>query len=188
MGFGIILVGILFLLGVEAGFGVIGYLLIAYGCVKLSRIHDDFLLCGILSLLNLPYTLVSGLTMFGVFPEGNVVCNCLNVAHYVFSAAMFWIFCIRIRKIARLGEDEKLASAALRNGLMAVMYFLWIFAALLIPAIRNTTVLGILTLFKYAIILLGVMFLLSCGAKITTPSQMEKELRQENKPAKTKKK
>ena len=101
--------------------------------------------------------------------------GCLNVAHFVFSAAMFWYFCIRIREIAREGDDPKLASAAMRNGLMAVTYYLWTFAVLIIPYIRNTVIVGIVALFKYVLIACGIMFLLSCGAKITTREQMAKE-------------
>ena len=175
MGFGLVLLGLAFLIGVEAGFGVIGYTLIFIGCRKLSRIHDDFTVCGILALLNLPYSVASALTLFGVLKQGNLLTGCLNVAHFVFSAAMFWYFCIRIREIAREGEDPKLASAAMRNGLMAVTYYLWTFAVLIIPYIRNTVIVGIVALFKYILIACGIMFLLSCGAKITTREQMAKE-------------
>ncbi len=177
MGFGLILVGLALLVGVEAGFGVIGYILIFVGCRKLSRIHDDFNICAILALLNVPYSLASALTLFKVLPQGNVVVNGLNVMHFVFSAAMFWYFCMRIRSIALSGDDEKLASSALRNGLMSVMYYFWTFLVLILPFIRNTVMVGILALFKYLLIVCGILFLLSCGAKITTPSQMAKENR-----------
>ncbi len=177
MGFGLILVGLALLVGVEAGFGVIGYILIFVGCRKLSRIHDDFNICAILALLNVPYSLASALTLFKVLPQGNIVVNSLNVMHFVFSAAMFWYFCMRIRSIALSGDDEKLASSALRNGLMSVMYYFWTFLVLILPFIRNTVMVGILALFKYLLIVCGILFLLSCGAKITTPSQMAKENR-----------
>lgn len=175
MGFGLVLLGLAFLIGVEAGFGVIGYTLIFIGCRKLSRIHDDFSVCGILALFNLPYSVASALTLFGVLKQGNLLVGCLNVAHFVFSAAMFWYFCIRIREIAKEGDDPKLASAAMRNGLMAVTYYLWTFAVLIIPYIRNTVIVGMVALFKYVLIACGIMFLLSCGAKITTREQMAKE-------------
>lgn len=177
MGFGLILVGLALLVGVEAGFGVIGYILIFVGCRKLSRIHDDFNICAILALLNVPYSLASALTLFKVLPQGNIVVNSLNVMHFVFSAAMFWYFCMRIRSIALSGDDEKLASSALRNGLMSVMYYFWTFLVLILPFIRNTVMVGIIALFKYLLIVCGILFLLSCGAKITTPSQMAKENR-----------
>ncbi len=177
MGFGLVLVGLALLIGVEAGFGVVGYLLIFAGCRKLSRIHDDFTVCGILALLNIPYSAVSALTLFKVLPDGNLITGCFNVTHFIFSAAMFWIFCMRIRAIALEGEDQKLASSALRNGLMAVMYYVWTVAVLLLPFIRNTVMVGILALFKYILIACGILFLLSCGAKITTPSQMAEEER-----------
>lgn len=178
MGFGLILVGIALLIGVEAGFGVMGYLLIFAGCRRLSRIHDDFNICAVLALLNVPYSFVSALTLFKVLPQGNIVVNCLNVMHFVFSAAMFWYFCVRIRAVALSGEDEKLASSALRNALMSVMYYLWTFLVLILPFMRNTVMIGILALFKYLLIACGILFLLSCGAKITTPSQMAKENRE----------
>ncbi len=181
MGFGLILVGLALLVGVEAGFGVIGYILIFVGCRKLSRIHDDFNICAILALLNVPYSLASALTLFKVLPQGNIVVNSLNVMHFVFSAAMFWYFCMRIRSIALSGDDEKLASSALRNGLMSVMYYFWTFLVLILPFIRNTVMVGILALFKYLLIVCGILFLLSCGAKITTPSQMAKENREKAK-------
>ncbi len=177
MGFGLILVGLALLVGVEAGFGVVGYILIFVGCRRLSRIHDDFNICAILALLNVPYSLASALTLFNVLPQGNVVVNSLNVMHFVFSAAMFWYFCMRIRYVALSGEDEKLASSALRNGLMSVMYYFWTFLVLVLPFIRNTVMVGIIALFKYLLIVCGILFLLSCGAKITTPSQMAKENR-----------
>ncbi len=177
MGFGLILVGLALLIGVEAGFGIVGYILIFAGCRKLSRIHDDFTVCGILALLNIPYSAVSALTLFKVLPEGNLITGCLNVTHYIFSAAMFWYFCMRIRAIAMEGDDHKLASSALRNGLMSVMYYLWTVAVLILPFIRNTVMVGILALFKYILIACGILFLLSCGAKITTPSQMAAEER-----------
>jgi hypothetical protein len=181
MGFGVILVGLALLIGVEAGFGVVGYLLIFAGCRKLSRIHDDFNVCACLALLNLPYSLVSGLTLFKILPQGNLAVNCLNVMHFVFSAAMIWYFCIRIRAIAISGDDEKLASSALRNALMSVMYYLWTFLVLVLPFMRNTVMVGILALFKYLLIACGILFLLSCGAKITTPSQIAKENRENSK-------
>lgn len=177
MGFGLILVGLALLIGVEAGFGVVGYLLIFAGCRKLSRIHDDFTVCGILALLNIPYSAASALTLFKILPDGNLISGCLNVTHFIFSAAMFWIFCMRIRAIALEGDDQKLASSALRNGLMSVMYYVWTVAVLLLPFIRNTVIVGILALFKYILIACGILFLLSCGAKITTPSQMAEEER-----------
>jgi hypothetical protein len=40
---------------------------------------------------------------------------------------------------------------------------------------------GILALFKYLLIACGILFLLSCGAKITTPSQIAKENRENSK-------
>ncbi len=179
MGFGIILCGLALLIGVEAGFGVIGYPLICYGCIKLSRVHDDFKICAVLALLNIPYSAASGLTIFGVLPANNIATNCLNVMHYVFSAFMFWYFCMRIRAIAKEGDDEKLASNAIFNGLMAVSYCVWTLAVLFIPFIQNTIIAGLLVLLKYVLIIMGIFFLLSCGAKITTPSQMAKELADE---------
>lgn len=175
MGFGITLLGLALLIGVEAGFGVVGYPLICYGCMKLSRVHDDFKICALLALFNIPYSAASGLTMFGILPENNTVTNCLNVMHYVFSAFMFWYFCMRVRAIAKEGEDEKLASNALFNGLMAVSYCVWTLAVLFIPFIQNTVIAGLLVLLKYVLIVMGIFFLLSCGAKITTPSQMAKD-------------
>ena len=179
MGFGIILCGLALLIGVEAGFGVIGYPLICYGCIKLSRVHDDFKICALLALLNIPYSAASGLTLFGVLPANNMVTNCLNVMHYVFSAFMFWYFCMRIRAIAKEGEDEKLTSSATFNGLMAISYCVWTLAVLFIPFIQNTIIAGLLVLLKYVLIIMGIFFLLSCGAKITTPSQMAREKAQE---------
>ncbi len=186
MGFGLILVGLAFLTGVEAGFGVVGYALICMGCMRLAVLHDDFKVCAYLSLLNIPYTLLSGLDMFGVY-KNQLLTGCLNVCHYVFSAVMFWYFCMRIRAISLSGDDEKLASSAIRNGLMAVLYYIWTFAVLLIPLIRTNVMVGVLTLFKYALIVLGILFLLSCGAKITTASQMQKEQREAVKPVSVKK-
>lgn len=174
-----VLFGLALLIGVEAGFGVIGYPLICYGCIKLSRVHDDFKICAVLALFNIPYSAASALTMFGVFPANNTVTNCLNVAHYVFSAFMFWYFCMRIRAIAKEGDDEKLASNATFNGLMAVSYCVWTLAVLFIPFIQNTIIAGLLVLLKYVLLVMGVFFLLSCGAKITTPAQMAREKAEE---------
>lgn len=175
MGFGIVLLGLALLIGVEAGFGVIGYPLICCGCIKLSRVHDDFKICAILALLNIPYSAASALTLFGVLPANNLLTNCLNVMHYVFSAFMFWYFCMRIRAIAKEGDDEKLASSATFYGLMSASYCLWTLAVVFIPVIQNTVIAGLLVLLKYVLLVLGIFFLLSCGAKITTPSQMAKE-------------
>ncbi len=177
MGFGLITIGLALLMGVEVGFGLVGYPLMFAGFRRLTRIDDDFLICGVLALLNIPYSAVCLLELLGVVGTDSVIAGCLTVANYVFSAVMYGLFFQKIRRIAIDGGSAPLERESTGCLLMFGLYYVFSLAAVFIPVIRSTLLVGVLTVFRYLLIAFGILLLLNCGAKITTAEVIEREMR-----------
>ena len=191
MGFGILLAGyfMTYLMSVSL-FGYLirfmGYGLMLYSFTKLKEYNKAFTLPLAASGVMLVITLADVYAKLGQFLYENLLINSFSlpagferVVGYIDDAfVLVFHACLlfAIRKIAKDTEDEKIAYATVRNFVFIAIYYV-IYAVTLLPIasieeFKKYFSLPVM-LFYFAWIILGVVLLISCYARICDESDVD---------------
>lgn len=193
MGFGILFFGycITYIMALNP-YGVLfrlfGYVLVVLGCKKLGEYEPRFKRAGLLGVSLLVLTVVQVVSFaFDYAYENLLIANDLfptvidDVIFYVNLALVcsFHIFLLlAIRYIARDTESDKIQSAAVRNLFFVCMYYFMVLLAYVPSPIQEPYSKYLaLPLFMLNIVwlILNVILLFSCYAKICDESDVEME-------------
>lgn len=180
MGFGIAFLGYCFLILHQAGLGVVGVPLLAYGFFLASRLHRYFLGAAVSSVLMLPRSVIILLDLFlpvaGVdirLTEQHPMLNLITYLLFLVAwlSMIFW-HCTAVKRIANDNGADKLERQAERR--------LWISAAVILLAaalvvlqqfITEQVIVLITYLAVYLVLILQAFFTHTCFVLITSEKQ-----------------
>lgn len=195
MGFGIAFLGYCFLLLQDAGFGVIGAPLLAYGFFLASRLNRKFLNASISALFMLPRGVVNLLDLFLPFTGVDFRLSerfpALALMTYLlfFLAWLSVIFfqSLAVREIARDNAHAKLEKMAMNRLYVSAVFILLACAAVALkPVISDPRMDAVLLVMFYVILFVNLLWTHTCLVLITSESQYEADkefVREENRKA-----
>ena len=180
MGFGIAFLGYCFLFLHQAGLGVVGVPLLAYGFFLASRLHRYFLGAAVSAILMFPRSIVILLDIFLPFTGSDVKIveqhPVLNLVTYLlfllaWLSMIFW-HCTAVRLIAKENGAEKLEKQANRRlYVSAVVIALAASLVVLQQIITEQAIVLITYLAIYAVMILQILFTHTCFVLITSEKQ-----------------
>ena len=180
MGFGIAFLGYCFLMLHQAGMGVVGVPLLAYGFFLAGRLHRYFFGAAFSALLMLPRSVIilldlilpiagADLRIAETHPVLNLITYLLFLAAWM--SMIFW-HCTAVRKIAQENGAEKLErQAGRRLYISAVVIALAVSLVVLQQVITQQAIVLITYLAIYVVLILQTLFTHTCFVLITSERQ-----------------
>lgn len=186
MGFGIAFIGYCFLFLHQAGLGVVGVPMLAYGFFLAGRLHRYFFGAAFSALLMLPRAVLILLDVFlpvigkdfkiaTQYPILNLVTYLLFLIAWL--SMIFW-HCTAVRQIAKENGADKLEKQAGRRlYISAVVIALALSLVVLQQIVSEQAIVLITYLAIYVVMLLQILFTHTCFVLITSEKQYAEDKR-----------